>query len=912
VSVSHIKSNIIPDFTGTVTQFDSLGQTVTVAATDLVRPSDWNSVHNQFFTLTGNTNNASTVSGTNVVLSGGNGVTLIGSNSVIGFSVANQSVVPGIQSIQVSNTTYTTGNVIFSNANGASFGSSAGGAVTLSYTVPAAQTGISGIQVSDTTYTSGTVTFRNANGISFGSSGANGISASYTVPTQTNQTLGVYGSSQTTGQSSSSTVDARSLTFRGAGAASVGLSAGEVIISVAAGAQSNQTVGIYGLSNTTGQSSSSTYDARTLSIRAYGVLSVGNSNGSILLSTPDPVDFTQLSIGVSTDGNTAGDTGAFTGRVVFVGSNNITLSGSSNGGSATFSIIGGAGGGGGAAISAGAQSVSTGTVVFSNSNNVSFGMSGSSRVTASYALNVSATGGTSNGLSGLTFRDSNGVSFGLSTGAGVGTLTASVSQTAQTIGFYGSSQTTGSASSGTLDARSVSIIGAGIVSVGMHSTSVGGTTTGLVISATQSNQAFSAAGGSSAFQTLTFGDTNGVSFTNTNGSVGIASVKLSLFAVSNTTQSSSGTANHSALSFGGAGIASVGVTGGSVVVSVPAGGGAGDGGVFAGVSTGGNTAGSTGTVSTGNFVLVGSGPISLSQSTGAAGSAATVSIIGPATSSLVGWRGIDISTNGSTISVGNLMESYFRNVDVWQGSGTVTVAQSTSIAVPFQLDQPLSVGFIRFPASASVAPSSTAGTTGNSQFSYGHTRSHNFVIYSRGTGASSLSLQSVTSTQLTDQQSINVSAAANSTQFSYTNRATYQSEGGTFSTNMDYSSSAASLNFNTSGMTAYTGNKMIAFPFGISLPPGQYWLVYGISSSTASQFTNQGTRLFNIFSNYMATQANVAFGTLGAATNSSIGILYGMGSFTTAGGGTTNSIPISAISTTASHAIPLFELARIA
>ena len=66
----------------------------------------------------------------------------------------------------------------------------------------------------------------------------------------------------------------------------------------------------------------------------------------------------------------------------------------------------------------------------------------------------------------------------------------------------------------------------------------------------------------------------------------------------------------------------------------------------------GNTAGSTGTVSTGNFVLVGTGPISLSQSTGAAGSAATISINAPATSSLSATGIVSISTNGSTISIG--------------------------------------------------------------------------------------------------------------------------------------------------------------------------------------------------------------------------------------------------------------------
>lgn len=105
---------------------------------------------------------------------------------------------------------------------------------------------------------------------------------------------------------------------------------------------------------------------------------------------------------------------------------------------------------------------------------------------------------------------------------------------------------------------------------------------------------------------------------------------LSAFAVSNTTQSSAGMLLGYALSINGAGIASVGVSNSSIIISVPAGGGGGDGGVFAGVSTMGNTAGSTGTVSTGNLVFVGTDGISLSQSTGAAGSDATITLRGAA------------------------------------------------------------------------------------------------------------------------------------------------------------------------------------------------------------------------------------------------------------------------------------------
>lgn len=85
MAISHVFSNTIGDWTGTVTVFDSAGVTATVAATNLVRPVDWNSAHNHFYTLTGNTSNNTTASGTNVLLSGGSNVTLEGTGSRIGI-----------------------------------------------------------------------------------------------------------------------------------------------------------------------------------------------------------------------------------------------------------------------------------------------------------------------------------------------------------------------------------------------------------------------------------------------------------------------------------------------------------------------------------------------------------------------------------------------------------------------------------------------------------------------------------------------------------------------------------------------------------------------------------------------------------------------------------------------------------
>jgi hypothetical protein len=140
-----------------------------------------------------------------LVFSNSNGVSFGLNGSTITGSVAAGAAATGISGIVVSNTTYTSGTVSFSNANGLSFGSSAGQAITGSYTVPgstnfsnsnnvsfglngstitatasvAAQTGISGIILSNTTYTSGTVSFSNANGVSFGSSAGQAVTVSY-------------------------------------------------------------------------------------------------------------------------------------------------------------------------------------------------------------------------------------------------------------------------------------------------------------------------------------------------------------------------------------------------------------------------------------------------------------------------------------------------------------------------------------------------------------------------------------------------------------------------------------------------------------------------------------------------------------------------------------------------------------
>lgn len=232
-------------------------------------------------------------------------------------------------------------------------------------------------------------------------------------------------------------------------------------------AQTNQTLGIIGVSNTVGQSASSTFDARSLSIEGAGNVSVGMSNGSLIISGQNPTIFSA--------GNNV--TAFASKQILFQGGNNITLSQSLNAGSATITISG------------------PNQPFFSNSNGISFGTNGNN-ITASY------------------------------------TVPTVPAQTNQTIGLYGAGNTTGT-SSGTIDARSLSINAVGAISAGFSN----GSLELSVGQGAQSNQT------------------------------------LGLYAVSNTTQSTSGTANATNLSFEGAGGVSIGISNGSVLISGAAAGG---------------------------------------------------------------------------------------------------------------------------------------------------------------------------------------------------------------------------------------------------------------------------------------------------------------------------------------------------
>jgi hypothetical protein len=176
-----------------------------------------------------------------------------------------------------SNGSSTASTFTFGNLNGLSHYIT-NGSLVASYTVPTvpAQTvqpvAISG---SNGSFAFSTVTFGSSNGLNFYTTNGS-VVGSYTVPTvpaQTNQTVGFYASSQTTGQSSSSTFDARSMTFVGAGGVSIGASNGSIIFSGATGGGGGG--GGIALAN-----SQTTYTSGTVSLSAAGgAITIASNTG---------------------------------------------------------------------------------------------------------------------------------------------------------------------------------------------------------------------------------------------------------------------------------------------------------------------------------------------------------------------------------------------------------------------------------------------------------------------------------------------------------------------------------------------------------------------------------------------------------------------------------------------------------
>lgn len=156
-----------------------------------------------------------------------------------------------------------------------------------------------------------------------------------------------------------------------------------------------------------------------------------------------------------------------------------------------------------------------------------------------------------------------------------------------------------------------------------------------------------------------------------------------------------------------------------------------------------------------------------------------------------------------------------------------------------------------------------------------------------------------------------LSIAVNGTAYSVTQAFSANAEGAGTTRTTQYSISNTNYSLTTNQIaTEWSGGRFIDVPLAAQLSAGPYWLVFGYSSSGATNSAGNWSNANAAYSNhYGQSGINQAFGVMGS-TNLTSGGMLGVGSFSTAGGGTTNSIPLSAISSSASHVVPYFQLIR--
>lgn len=737
------------------------------------------------------------------------------------FSVANQSVQAETQTfvggISASNTLYTSGSVRISGSQAVTVRSGTGQLVIIdvpAQTVQAeTQTFLGGLAASNTTYTSGTMTITGVGGgVTVSSNTGQRIDISVAAPVaQSVQTQNLHNVTLS-GNTAGVMAQISSGTFTLAGGNNITVSQNGNAVTISGPNVGGAQTGISGIAN-----SETTYTSGTVSLSGLANITIRSTTGNQF----------QFSV--------PGTTG--TGNLNAISNSNTTFTSGTIGLSELGAITIRSTTGNQFQFSVNSQSVQPETKTFVS------GIAGSNTTYTSGVVTITGVGG------GVTVSSNTGQRIDIS-------VAAPVAQT-------GTYQSAIAASNTTYTSGLVVFTGSNMITV--KSSGAGQT---VILDATQTNQ--SAIKG--------FGASN---VGNTAGNTGMVSgVDWVLAGSTNVTVSQStavggpntlwlSAPNAGAGGFGGAGISggntsgntgtvgsrvvfaggnnitlSGSTNGGSMTITVSA-PNLGAGAMSAGVSTGGNTAGATGITGT-QMVLVGSGPISLSQTTGANGG--TVSINAPATSSLSATGAVSISTNGSTISIGvapgtaTMWWPFNEGVNVVgaQGQGTLHI-------IPLPTPE-VAGGFGEVQIDRIAVPI-------------------NFSNSSNSTG-------SVTVTIL---------------------HGLYTKNGSTISLAHSTSITSAWTFSGSASSSLHHGNRLITIPWTTTIDAQRYYVAHMFRSTTAG---GNGT-----LSQVLVSQMNTNFsGIMGAASNASNQWPLGLGVYSVSTGALPGSIPFSDIRGTASLA----------
>jgi len=590
-------------------------------------------------------------------------------------------------------------------------------------------------------------------------------------------------------------------------------------------------------------------------------------------------------------GNTAGGTSITGGDIYLSAAGNLTAS--ITGSTIVLSANAGGAGDGGNILIAGTQTAgSTNSVLFSNQNGITFGMSNSSVITASHngitQQSTQPAVGLNTAQTNVTWTvNSSGISINAAGYAGTGTSATNASVTLNSNGLAVSVAapvtTNGLLSAIKVSAGTLSSNRSDVTFSNLNGVTFGLETNGIVTASVQTNYLTTArasndgVGLNTAQTNVTWTvNSSGISINaagyagtgtsatnasvtlNSNGlAISVAAggglTQLTAYATSNTTNSSSGTIALSNLIFKGQGAVSVGVSNGSVVIDAP---NAAAGNVtfsagstnaalanvsFAnsnnlsfglsgstitasfnainvGVSTFGNTAGTTGTVAGagGQIVFVGEDGIRMSQS--------------------INGNSITLTVDKQPIKT---HIPYYPASTGVQTLGAQGVTSASAWYFPVLLLEPIEFNQLEQLMTASVVSSSVA---------FSHTVTHQFGLFSNNAGTLSLISSS----------SYSVGLTGSSVSFTINCPASYRTAGG-----YTYSNFNATTTAQAQSLFGTAGNRIMSFGFGntMSMSEGIYWV--GIHQRQSSSSANGGMA-FALGGNVMA--APVSAGGLGSST----------------------------------------------
>ena len=803
-----------------------------------------------------------------------------------------------------SNGTIQSNGLSFLGSNGINVYTTTGNQIVVSMpSAGGAQTGISSMGNSQATYTSGAVQFIGSNQVTVRSTTGQGFVFDVTTAAQTVQpavgqlngssgTMSIAFGSNLTGASNASTI-------------TLGI---DPNYSTHPHTQYSPLAHLHNLTfvgaNTVGGAGSTTAGASAYNMSAAGIVSLAGSGSSLIISAPAQTDLTNH---------------AHTGYILIA--NSTLLAGSS----VVSRVLG---------IAGSNASTASGNVQFANGNNVTFGLNGNIiTATATFAQSVQPSAsvvmsaGTDGSISNTIFSlgNANGFSFKTAGGSIVGSYTVpSVpAQTAQTGNLYVTAGATQLSSTAGIDYRSLSFAGAGIASVGVSN--------GVVLVSVPSG-----GGGGDGYNIVSAGSigTTGTAWSSLSASIGINGSGAITVSQNNSNQLVINAPAMSVLS--AVTNCTLGTTGSTIGISVGAGGGGGTNTWF----INGNTAGANNTYSyTDNkLYLSGGNNITLSQNgstIGISGLDAVWNLVGTggdtqgttqsnlSANSFYFKAGPNITLSGSSNSIvisapspsGGPMLSYYENMPWFEhATMSMTTSGTQNIIAPFVVPYSVSGSYIRIPVQV-VWNSTSFATTANTQFSFGHSMTNYYVLYTQGVGANSRSLQSVYSTShgVSAQVSVSFGTATNGNNTVYHN-VTLPSAGGTATTGTaaSYGFSNGSIQISTTHLTAWTGTKWLDIPFALSLPADQYWIATAQNRVTATQGTNMSGVSLGL-NTLGISQWAVGIAPWGQTKNAASmgGLQPAQGTFTINAATTTASIVMDNVfAVTASNGRPYFQIIR--